>query len=286
LSMEDMRTFCCKYGAGGPDPCSPELPLKVNWRQFVKDFDDVRLPEERQPNAEGELLQSLMELRAEAVRIRLDMSDAFEEFTGSLKERNSGTMTKNRFRATMGQLFSGKLKNSILNQICYEYGTGDPDAREGGWMKVRWKAFADDFDRVPPMPPPDAPDPTPDIIEYMRSINHYCNLHAIDLESEFEDYLGGGKEVCTTDIMPTAKFQRALGVLVGKASNSFPHDGKKLELICRTYGAGAKDLRNPNLFEAVQWREFARDLRDVQPMPFLRSMTGKVNLYSQGEPRI
>lgn len=79
------------------------------------------------------------------------------------------------------------------------------------------------------MPPPEAPDPSPDIIEYMRQINAYCNYHAIDLENDMEEYLGG-RDKCTSDLMPTGMFERAMGVLVGKASNSYPHNQRMLDL--------------------------------------------------------
>jgi len=279
LSQEDLKLFCIKYGCDGADPQEPDVQLKVDWKQFAIDFDNIPAPPDPVPDPRR-MMKHLMELRAHAVQMRLDMSDAFEEYTGSLKERNSGTMAKNRFRATMGHLFAGKIDPSVLNEICREYGIGDPDPREGGFMRVRWKLFADTFDEVPPMPPPEPPDPTPEILEYMRGMNEYCNLHAIDLENDIEEYLGG-KDACTSDLMPTGKFERAIGVLLGKASNSYPHESKMLNLISQCYAAGPKSRRNPLLSEQVQWREFAKDLRAVQPMPYLRSITGKVKLYPQ-----
>ena len=283
LSLDDLKLFCIMYGEDGPDPYNPELPLKVNWKQFALDFDEVEPADHREPNPSGEMMQHLMELRADAVQQRIDMSDAFEEFTGSLKERNSGQMAKNRFRATMGQLFHGNLSPAVLDEICHEYGAGDPDPREGGHMRVhapatappaaaapchrahprplrfpppaarsastchrrlsstgalirrrpplqvRWKQFAHDFDKVPPLPPPAMPDPGPEILGYMQKMNEYCNYHAIDLENDIEEYLGG-KDACNSDLMPTGKFERALGVLLGKASNSYPHDPVMLDL--------------------------------------------------------
>ena len=73
------------------------------------------------------------------------------------------------------------------------------------------------------------PDPGPEILGYMQKMNEYCNYHAIDLENDIEEYLGG-KDACNSDLMPTGKFERALGVLLGKASNSYPHDPVMLDL--------------------------------------------------------
>jgi len=278
LSIEDIRLFCIKYGTDGPDPYAPDMPLKVKWKQFAIDFDNVVPPPDPVPAPKGAMMQHLMLLRAEAVRMRLDLSDAFEEYTGSLKERNSGAMAKNRFRATMGQLFIGKIDSQVLTEICDEYGIGDLDPREGGYMKVRWKKFADDFDLVPPMPPPTPPDPTRDIFGYMRGMNTYCNLHAIDLEDSLEEYMGG-KNACFSDLMPSEKFLRGIGVLLGKASNSYPHDEAMLKRICHTYGTGPPHKRDPTVLESVQWREFAKDLRNIQPMPYLRSLTLNEEMY-------
>eukprot|EP00966_Prymnesium_polylepis_P063552 1474223-Prymnesium_polylepis.1 len=117
LSQEDLKLFCIKYGCDGADPQEPDVQLKVDWKQFAIDFDNIPAPPDPVPDPRR-MMKHLMELRAHAVQMRLDMSDAFEEYTGSLKERNSGTMAKNRFRATMGHLFAGKIDPSVLNEIC------------------------------------------------------------------------------------------------------------------------------------------------------------------------
>ena len=58
--------------------------------------------------------------------------------------------------------------------------------------------FAIDFDNIPPLPPPPLPDPTPEILEAMRDMNIYCNLNAIDLEWDFEEYMGGKVRLFST----------------------------------------------------------------------------------------
>ena len=139
LSHEVLQSICAHYGtngldAGGVDYCS------VMWKQFAIDFDNVELYEEEQMPMDAELMAALMAMRAEATHKRLDMTDAFEEYSGSMQEKNTGIMTKNRFRSTMGVLFRGRLKTDVLNAICVQYGCGDPDPRErGSYMRVRWK---------------------------------------------------------------------------------------------------------------------------------------------------
>ena len=46
----------------------------------------------------------MQRLRAEAQNMKLDMTDALEEYAGSGYEKNMGVMDKNRFRSTLGVL--------------------------------------------------------------------------------------------------------------------------------------------------------------------------------------
>jgi len=253
----------------------------VMWKQFSIDFDNTPPKPHPPVKATGMFLRELQSLRADAVRWRIDATDAFEEYAAAGKYKNSGIMPRNRFIATMGVIFRGNVTTEVLDHICAAYGTGDPDPRkEGCYLQVRWKQFAIDFDNTPPLPPPELPDPTPDIIECMKDINTFCNYHAIDLENDIEEYLGG-KDVCTSDLMPTGKFIQAMGVLIGSASSPWAFTQEQLNKICKTYGTGRPWVRNSMLKENVQWREFAKDLALVQPMPYLRSMTGKLNAYPQ-----
>lgn len=52
----------------------------------------------------------------------------------------------------------------------------------------------------------------------VREMNVYCNHYGLDLAHEFEEYMGG-KDKCTSDLMPRNKFCAALGVLLGKATS-------------------------------------------------------------------
>ena len=226
VSLDLLNHICHHYRAGHPDPDPNEPPdsySQVRWKQFAIDFDEVPIPDDYGdlPPPNDDLMTALQVMRAFAQKKRLDMTDAFEEYSGSLQEKNTGIMTKNRFRSTMGTLFRGNLSLDVLNQICARYAAGDPDPREpGGYLKVRWKAFAIDFDEVPPLPPPPLPDPTPEILEAMRDMNIYCNLNAIDLANDIEEYMGG-KDKCSSDVMPREKFKQALGVLLGRATSLY-----------------------------------------------------------------
>ena len=262
----------------------PRCALSVDFDNIplpVADTNGLLMDDNDQWIVDG-LFFALQRMRVEAERNRLDMTDTFESYSGSLKEKNTGIMAKNRFRATMGMLFKGgSLDKASLDTICTRYGTGDPDPREPGtFMQVRWKQFAKDFDEVPPMPPPPLPDPTPEIVEYMRDMNRYCNLHGFDLAWEFEEYMGG-KDKCTSDLMPRDKFRRGLAVILGKATSLYQLDTDMLDQICHVYRAGAPNARNPSEFELVQWKEFSLDVNRIQPMPYLEGLQGMVHTYPQ-----
>jgi len=286
VSLDLLNHICHHYRAGHPDPDPNEPPdsySQVRWKQFAIDFDEVPIPDDYGdlPPPNDDLMTALQVMRAFAQKTRLDMTDAFEEYSGTLQEKNTGIMTKNRFRSTMGTLFRGNLSLDVLNQICTRYAAGDPDPREpGGYLKVRWKAFAIDFDEVPPLPPPPLPDPTPEILEAMRDMNIYCNLNAIDLANDIEEYMGG-KDKCSSDVMPREKFKQALGVLLGRATSLYRHDDVMLDKMCHCYAAGDRDARDPRYFESVQWREFALDVNRIQPQPFLEGLQGMVHTYPQ-----
>ena len=113
LASDVLLACCLQYGSGGPDPGGREY-CQVRWKQFAIDFDNVPLAKEPPIQYRPELKEALMLLRAEAQNKRLDMTDAFEEYSGTLLEKNTGIMTKNRFRSTMGTLFRGKLDKEVL----------------------------------------------------------------------------------------------------------------------------------------------------------------------------
>ena len=287
VSAELLRAICYHWRAGHPDPDPNEGPnaySQVRWKQFAIDFDNVPLPADYGdlPPLEADLESALKVMRAAAMNKRLDMTDAFEEYSGTLQEKNTGIMAKNRFRATMGVLFQGNLSNDVLLRICQRYAAGPADPREPGTgMQVQWKRFAIDFDELAPVEPPPLPDPTPEILEAMRVMNRYCNLYAIDLAWDFEEYLGG-KDKCSSDLVPREKFRQALGVLLGRATSLYRHDDAMLDKICDCYAGGARMARDPRLFEQVQWREFCLDVNRIQPQPYLQTLQGPSGTWDDG----
>lgn len=280
LKPDVLRALCYYYGTGG-QVMGGEQFAQAKWKQFAIDFDNVPLMEEDPVVDVPEIQYELQLMRADAQQKRLDMTDAFEEYSGTLQEKNTGIMTKNRFRSTMGTLFRGNLKKWVLDAICAQYGTGDPDPREPGTYRyVRWKKFAIDFDNVPPLPPPPLPDPTPEIIEAMRGINEYCNLNGIDLAWDIEEHFGG-KDKCTGDTCTRQKFVGALGVLLGRATSLYQLPEQTLDDICLAYKAGDVEARTaPGYgggklqYTHVQWREFALDCNRIQSQPFLERLAG------------
>jgi len=283
ISHECLNGICLKYCAGDPDPGEPGGYLKVRWKQFAIDFDDIPLGARHLPaDIDEKLYKGMQELRAEAVNKRLDMTDAFEEAcAGTGREANLGLMTKQGFRSVMGTLFHGiALSEWVLRGICKAYGAGDPDPRDGAFQKVRWKQFAIDFDEIPLPVKALPPDPTDEIRQAMTEMNEYCNKNAIDLANDFEEFMGG-KDKCSSDLMPRTAFKRAMGVLLGRATSLYRHDEQILDAICKAYAAGKPEARNPNQYEQVQWREFAGDVNRIKPQPFLEGLQGEVILYPQ-----
>ena len=288
LSSAVLRAICFYYGTGGTIMGGQDY-AQTKWKQFAIDFDNVPLAEEDPIVDAPELTYALQKMRAHAVQKRLDLTDAFEEYSGTLQEKNTGIMTKNRFRSTMGTLFRGNLEAEVLNALCAQYGTGDPDPREAGTFRfVRWKQFAIDFDNVAPLPPPPLPDPTPEIVDAMRAMNEYCNLNGIDLAWDFEEYMGG-KDKCTSDLMTRQKFCGALGVLLGRATSLYQLDKQLLDDICTAYAAGDVEARTaPGYgggklqYTHVQWREFALDVNRIQSQPYLEGLSGPTRDWSSG----
>jgi hypothetical protein len=280
LKPDVLRALCYYYGTGG-QVMGGEQFAQAKWKQFAIDFDNVPLAGEDPIVDVPEIQYELQLMRAAAQQKRLDMTDAFEEYSGTLQEKNTGIMTKNRFRSTMGTLFRGNLKKWVLDALCAQYGTGDPDPREAGTFRfVRWKQFAIDFDNVAPLPPPPLPDPTPEIVQAMRGMNEYCNLNGIDLAWDFEEHFGG-KNACSSDICTRQKFVGALGVLLGRATSLYQLEGQLLDDICTAYAAGNVEGRTqPGYgggkvqYTHVQWKEFALDVNRIQSQPFLERLAG------------
>jgi len=288
LSSEVLNAICTAYGTGGPDPAEPGTQVKVMWKRFAIEFDEIPLPTNTPSDydevlADAALVAELSALKAEAANKRLDLTDFFSEYAGTGRDANLGIMPKNRFRSAMGSLFEDiGISNTTLGKVCKVYATGDPDPHEPGTcFKVFWKQFAIDFDdKVPMPPPPPNPDPTDEIMPAMLAMNEYCNKNGIDLANDIEEYLGG-KDKCASDVMPREKFKQALGVLFGRAASLYTHDEATLNLMCKAYAGGKREARRPEFHESVQWREFAHDVARIKEMPYLRWLNGEVEAYPQ-----
>ncbi len=279
LSSHLLDKICNVYNAGDPDPREPGTWQKVFWKQFAIDFDNIPIPVDALSDfeevlADPQLYKELRTLRAAAQNKQLDLTDAFEEFSGTGREANLGIMQKNRFRAAMGTMFTGiKLSARLLDKICAVYNAGDPDPREPGTcQKVLWKQFAIDFDKIPLPPGPEKPDPTPAIIGAMRDMNIYADRNGMELEKDFTNYLG--PDAARFDVIPRVQFKKALGVVLGTAASLYQLNEQMLENICNAYGAGEPLPHRPQYREGVQWREFVRDVRDIQAQPWLEKLMG------------
>jgi hypothetical protein len=117
LTGHTLQSICMYYGTGGLDAGGVDH-VSVLWKKFSIDFDNVPLFQEPEMPVDPELMAALRAMRSEATHKRLDMTDAFEEYSGTLQEKNTGIMSKNRFRSTMGTLFRGRLNQDVLNAIC------------------------------------------------------------------------------------------------------------------------------------------------------------------------
>ena len=99
MSMEDINLILKFYGASGPDAMAPGYQTQVKWKQFAIDFDEAATPKQPAPSPSDALVGAMQKLRATAVKLRLDMTDAFEEYAGSGNAKNTGTMCVHRIDA-------------------------------------------------------------------------------------------------------------------------------------------------------------------------------------------
>jgi hypothetical protein len=158
LTHELLIMICQAYGTGDPDPREPGGYLKVQWKQFAIDFDNIPdTDDDSRSPMEPWLLDALSQLKASATQRRLDLTDAFEEYAGGGIDYNAGVMLKTKFRSCMAVLFTTtSLSDQLLDVICNRYAIGDPDLQSttpGAKLKVNWKHFAIDFDDCVPVPP-------------------------------------------------------------------------------------------------------------------------------------
>ena len=134
-------------------------------------------------------------LREAARSKRLDMTDAFESYAGKSREANLGVMAKGRFQAAMGDIFKG-IPYAALKVISREYGAGDPDPRDpGGFMQVKWKQFAIDFDEIE-LAPTRGPDPEDmkDMLPALLQLRRVATKQKLDLTDAFEEAAGKGRD--------------------------------------------------------------------------------------------
>ena len=158
------------------------------------------------------LVPALQVLRAYAVNKKLDMTDAFEEYSGTGYEKAMGVMDKNRFRSTIGLLFAGSVSRDVLAAICHAYRAGHPDPGEAdGYTQVRWKQFAIDFDnvRLPDnhnqLPPCD-----PALMRELQLLRVEAIKRRLDMTDAFESYAGSLQER-NTGIMMKRRFRSTMG---------------------------------------------------------------------------
>lgn len=288
LKRDLLIAVCEAYATGDLDPSEEGGHMKVRWKQFAIDFDDFPMPLKAHSDfdevlADPQMYRELQALRQCAQHRQLDLTDAFEEYAGTGRDANLGVMAKNRFRGAMGTMFQGiNLSSHTLNKICAVYNYGDPDPKEPGTcMKVYWKQFAIDFDNVPLPAGPEAPDPTPEIWQAMQEMNVYLDRNGIDLEKDFEAYIGSKR----SDIMPRPMFKKALGVVLGSAASLYQMSDRMLEDICHAYAAGEPLANRPMYREDVQWREFTRDVNSIAVQPYLEQMRDRNERSYPGDTR-
>ena len=99
VTRQAISAICANYRAGDPDPREPGTCMQVQFKEFALDFDNFVVPKEALPQAEGELLRAMQQLRLAAQDLRLDMTDFFESYAGKGREGQLGIMPKNRFQA-------------------------------------------------------------------------------------------------------------------------------------------------------------------------------------------
>ena len=233
------------------------------FKEFARDFDELVVPPEPVPNAEGELLRAMQELRLAAQDKRLDISDSFESYAGKGREGQLGIMPKNRFQAAMADMFKGRrIPMRTFDLIAMTYGTGDPDPREPGeFLKVRWKQFAEDFDSIDvPVEKTRAPFDER-MVQALSDLKGEAVRCKLDMTDAFEEYAGAGVDY-NLGLMPKSRFRSLMAVLFSNVSLS----NSLLDRICDAYPAGDADPAGG--FLKVKWREFAVDFDEQVPAPW------------------
>tara|TARA_B110001452_G_C15239045_1_gene429046 strand:- start:1931 stop:3241 length:1311 start_codon:yes stop_codon:yes gene_type:complete len=264
--FEVLNGICRAYGTGDKDPRDPSgASMKVLFKEFALDFDNMQPPAVNEPSPEAELMASLRQMRLFAQDKRLDLTDFFESYAGKGREAQLGLMPKNRFQAAVCDIFKGMtVPMRVLDLIATTYGAGDADPREPGeYLKVQWKKFAVDFDRID-VPPEKARQPfSQDMVDALSDLKGEAVRRKLDMTNCFESYAGGGVDY-NLGVMQKGRFCSALAVLFPSISLS----DALLRRICAAYPAGDPDQSPAGGTMKVQWRQFAIDFDESIPEPW------------------
>jgi len=263
IPPEVLTRICATYAAGDPDPREPGTCVKVLWKQFAIDFDEIPvLVERKQGSPDAPLVELLRALKKIAVSKRLDLSDSFEAYVpAGARDVNLGVMPKCRFRAAMGQFFTG-ISDGLLAAICAAYGVGDPDDKEPGtFAKVLWKQFAADFDALTPALEASVGTPDGPARERLIALRGEAGAKLLDLSDALSEYADGDLAAKNLGRMPKSKFCSALGIIFA-GSSKLSH--QVLLDICRLYGCGDIDRNTRDgTYLYVQWEQFAKDFDEL-----------------------
>jgi len=154
----------------------------------------------------------------------------------------------------------------VLMRICLEYGTGDADPGEqGGYQKVMWKQFAIDFDDIPATNDLQSDwsevlaDPA--LYAELRTLRVAAESKRLDMTDAFSEYAGTGRDA-NLGVMQKNRFRSAMGTLF----QGINLRTATLDAICRIYGTGDADPRDPGTHQKVFWKQFAIDFDNI-PLP-------------------
>jgi hypothetical protein len=208
-------------------------------------------------------------LRRVAINRRLDLSDAFESQTGPGRERNTGIMDNTQFCCVMGVLFSGTIKQTLLDDIVQAYAS-----EAAGFLRkspVRFKQFALDFDNLEP--PPDNSDVSladyPDwLIAEVRKLRRIALEKSINMYQCFEDQWDGPSREKLMGVIDRAQFCSVIGLLFAGSQKQHVMAG-----LVKVYGTGDPDPRGG--LSHVRWKDFATDFNEIAP----------AELTDPGQPR-
>jgi len=262
---EILNGICRAYGTGDKDLRDPGGYQKVMFKEFALDFDNMAPPVVLEPSPEEELMASLRTMRLFAQDKRLDLTDFFESYAGTGREAQLGLMPKNRFQAAVCDIFKGTtVPMRVLDMIATTYGAGDADPREPGeYLKVQWKKFAVDFDRID-VPAEKARQPfAPGMVDALSDLKGEAVRRKLDMTNCFEEFAGSGVDY-NLGVMYKGRFCSALSVLFPSISIS----DELLHRICAAYPAGDPDLSPTGGAQKVQWRQFAIDFDEEVPEPW------------------